>query len=89
MTCCIAALLKNAHACLHECMQCQGTMLTPFQKASFAFRDIKVGLTSDARGCEDATMPLLPRTGDLRPLKSMIWKGSLAVLGAIVEPASS
>ena len=29
-------------------------------------------LTSDARGWEDATMPLLPRTGDLRLLKSMM-----------------
>ena len=31
-------------------------------------------------------MPLLPRTGDLRLLKSIIWKGSLAAFGAIALP---
>ena len=28
-------------------------------------------VTSDARGCEEATMPRVPRTGDLLDVKSM------------------
>lgn len=47
------------------------------------FLSLHFSLTSEPRGWEHATMPLVPRTGDLRLLKSMMWKGSLVALGAI------
>ncbi len=34
-------------------------------------------------------MPLLPRTGDLRLLKSIMWKGSDAAFGAIAAPVKA
>ncbi len=40
-------------------------------------------LASEARGWEEATMPLLPSTGDLRLLKSMMWNGSLGLREAM------
>lgn len=45
-------------------------------------------LASEARGWEEATMPLLPSTGDLRLLKSMMWNGSLGLLGAMAAQNS-
>ena len=46
------------------------------------------GLASEARGWEEATMPLLPSTGDLRLLKSMMWNGPLGLLGAMAAQNS-
>ena len=72
LTCCIAALLQDAHAGLHEREHYSLPLILDQSGRKSAFYRLH---TSDASGWEDATMPRVPKMGERRLLKSIRLKG--------------